>query len=330
MDWICIFVFLFPKKSKANFLSPEHVRFPRQGEQSNTLTVKGTQDVVDAIVKEIEDFVTKRDNQVVEVVDVPLRLHRNLIGQGGANRAEFEKKHGVQMNVPRQNENKTGVRLTGPAESVAAAKEQLTQLVDSQKGETISIPRKHHHAVAQNGATFTELRQMGFRVDHGGARVPARPKTSGATNSASGALPLITDQAEDAAQAAPLWEIVSLTAENEEGDIVWSLSPVRHDSPPSAEDTARAKARIQALLEAAGTPRFTGYLTLPDPKLHRRVIGQKGETIDGMRKATGCDIQVPKRDARSGGAPGGDAITITGSEEGVLKAKELILEAVSN
>ncbi|KPI40059.1 Vigilin 1 [Cyphellophora attinorum] len=299
--------------------SAEHVRFPnKSGEQSSTLTVKGTQAVADAIVKQIHDFVSERENQVIEVVDVPLRLHSNLIGPGGANRSEFEKKHGVQMNVPHRNDKKTGVKLTGAAEKVAAAKESLLGLVDSKKGETITVPRKYHHAVAQNGATFGELKQMGIRVDHGGAKTPAKPKAkTNGESTTNGALPLITDQG-SSETAEPVWELVSLNSD-EEGDIIWELSSTRNDA-----DLARAKARIQALLESATTPRFTGYLTLADPQLHRRIIGQRGEKIDGMRKVTGCDIQVPKR-----GGGGSESITITGGEEGVLQAKQMILEAVN-
>lgn len=307
--------------------SAEHVKFPKatSNEKSNTLTIKGTQEVVDAIIKEIQAQVSVKENEVVESVDVPTQLHRNLIGPGGANRVAFEKKFGLLMNVPKQNSNETGVKLTGPAENVAKAREHLTSLVNAQKAETISVPRKYHHAVAQNGATFQELRQLGLRVDHGGAKVPPRPTAKPVSSEAvtNGALPLITDQGTGAAEAQPIWELVSLN-NDEPGEITWVLSANRQDTPPSAENIAKAKARIEALLKAAATPRFTGYLTLPDPKLHRRVIGQQGQKIESMRQATNCDIQVPKRDQR-----GSDAITITGSEEGVLKAKGLILEAVS-
>jgi rRNA processing protein Krr1/Pno1 len=275
----------------------------------------GTQEIVDKIIKQIQDTIDAKENQVSETIDVPVKLHRNLIGAGGAARRQFEEKFGVLMNVPRQNSGETGVILTGLPDKVAKAKEHITAMTDSQKGESISVPRNLHHAVAQNGATFGELTRMGVRVDHAGQKPPAKPKSGGTTS--NGDVPLITDQ--PGSGAGHVWEIVPLTTD-EEGDIVWNLATTR-DAQNGAVD--RAKARIQELLEQASEPRFAGYLTLPDPKLHRRVIGQGGQNIDSMRITTGCDIQVPRK---NGG--GGDAITITGSEEGVLQARDLILEAV--
>lgn len=294
--------------------SADHVKFPARGETSNTITVKGSQDVVDKIIKQIEDLVNEKDNQVNETVDVPIKLHRNLIGAQGANRKELEAKFGVGMNVPRQNSNETGVKLTGPPENVQKAKEHLLAMTETQKGETVNVPRKFHHVVAQNGATFGEFTRMGVRVDHAGQKPPPRPK-AGASKS-NGDLPLITDQADGT--SAHSWEIVSLTSD-EEGEIVWNLLTTR-DAKEGAVD--KAKARIEELLQQAEQPRFAGFLTLPDPSLHKRIIGSAGKTINGMRNATSCDIQVPRPNDKT------DAITITGSEEGVLQAKDMILDII--
>lgn len=303
------------KKAGSDAKSSDHVRVPRAGSNSNTITVKGTQDIVDAITKQIEEFVRARENSVEEIVDVPAKLHRNLIGPGGKNKAQLQEKFGVILNIPPQGKG-TGVTINGEPENVNKMKEHLSTLIDTEKGESITVPRRVHHAVAQNGATFNELNKMGIRVDHGGQRVPPKPKSEAPKS--NGDLPLITDSNE--ATPAPLWDIISLSNSDETGDIPWNLSKTQQ---ASADAMDKAKARIESLLKTAEEPQFTGYLTLHDPKLHRRVIGQGGEKIDGMRNATGCDIQVPRRDGK-----GGEAITIIGSEEGVLKAKEMILEAV--
>lgn len=302
------------KKAGGSDNSADNVKFPARGEDSNTITVKGTQDVVDSIIKQIESLVSERENSVNETIDVPIKLHRNLIGAQGANRKELEAKFGIGMIVPRQNSGETGVKLSGPPENVQKAKEHIMAMADSQKGETINVPRKFHHAVAQNGATFGEFTRMGVRIDHAGQKPPSRPK-AGAPKS-NGDLPLITDQPDG--KSAHSWEIVPLTT-NEEGEIVWNIVTTR-DAKEGAVD--KAKARIQELLKQAEEPKFTGYLTLPDPSLHKRIIGSAGKTINGMRNATACDIQVPRPNDKT------DAITITGSEEGVLKAKDMILDVI--
>ncbi|ETN39842.1 uncharacterized protein HMPREF1541_06068 [Cyphellophora europaea CBS 101466] len=302
------------KKAGGSENSADHVKFPARGEDSNTITIKGTQDVVDKIITSIKGLVSEKENQVNDSVDVPVKLHRNLIGAQGANRKEFEAKFGVSMNVPRQNSGETAVKLAGPPENVQKAKDHLLAMTDAQKGETVTVPRKFHHAVAQNGATFGEFTRMGVRIDHAGQKPPSRPK-AGASKS-NGDLPLITDQA--GGKMAHSWEVVPLTSD-EDGEIAWNIVTTR-DAKEGAVD--KAKARILELLEQAEEPRFTGYLTLPDPALHKRIIGSGGKTINGMRNATACDIQVPRPNDKT------DAITITGSEDGVLKAKDMILEVI--
>jgi YbbR domain-containing protein len=82
--------------------SAEHVRFPRQGEESDDLSVKGTADVVQQIVAAIQAFVDERENQTTETIDVPVSQHRDLIGPGGSIRKKLEEEHAVSINVPRQ------------------------------------------------------------------------------------------------------------------------------------------------------------------------------------------------------------------------------------
>jgi hypothetical protein len=99
------------------------------------------------------------------------------------------------------------------------------------------------------------------------------------------------------------------------GSIPWILT-----GPPDA--VAAAKAQIERKLETALQPKTTGYLRLPDPALHKHIIGRGGNKINQLRDDTGCDIQVP----RTGDGP----ITIVGNEEACEEAKRLILEAVES
>lgn len=312
-------------KAGAPGSSAEHVRFPRQGEESDGLTVKGSPDVVEKILASIQAFVDEKESQISDTIDVPVNQHRELIGANGSTRKKLEEEYGVVLNVPRQGSGQTAVKITGHPERVAKAKEHISRITSKAQGETIMVPRAYHHAVAKNGSLFRELSRDGIRIDHNGQKPPPKPKEASRaarTRATNGDMPLITDQPGDEAYA---WDIISNqdAANLEPGEIPWVIYGGRD---ASEEAIANAKRKIETLLQKASEPKHTGYLILPDPRLHRHIIGQGGSTINSIRKASGCDIQVPNKNAGKG--EDGEAITITGTEPGVLSARDLILEEI--
>lgn len=268
--------------------------------------------MVQKIIKRIHEIVAERESQVTEVVDVPIDNHRSLIGRGGDVKRQMETKFAVSIDVPRQGDGNTGVKVTGRPDKVAKAKEHILDIVKQQQGETMQVPRSVHHAVSNNGQMFRQLRNnLQVTVDHAGQKVPAKSESS--TRAKDGALPLITDDA-DAAADAHSWKVMK-TASGEEGDIAWVLRG-------APENVAKAKNMIQKALEQALKNDSTGYLVLPDPKTYRHVIGPSGSKVDYIRQQSGCRIQVPRDQAKD------EAIEIVGSEDGVEIAKDLVLAAV--
>lgn len=287
------------------------IQLPKQESEGNTIKVEGRTTVVTNIIKRIQEIVAERENQVTDVVDVPVDQHRTLIGRGGEAKRQLETKFTVSIEIPRQGDGKTGVKLIGRPDNVAQAKEHIEGLVKQQAGETIQVPRKAHHSVANGGQFFRQLRNNHqVTVDHAGHSLPRKPEASRATG---GALPLITDDDEATADAHS-WNVVKMTA-GEEGDIPWVLRG-------TPEGVAKAKALITKALEQAKDNDATGYLVLPDPRTYRHVIGPNGSKVNYIRQQSGCKIQVPRDQAKD------EAIEIIGSEAGVEKAKVLILEAV--
>jgi polyribonucleotide nucleotidyltransferase len=275
---------------------------------------------VSGIVSAIETFVSQRENQVVDVIDVPVEKHRKLIGRGGEIRRNLEEQFRVSVEIPKNGSGRTAVKLSGAGEDVSKAKAHILEMVKEPEGETILVPISAHHAIiAQKGKgnIFSKLRNdYGVTVDHGGQKTPPRPEAGVPRTRANGAAPLITDEPDTGAHS---WQIVEPEATNGDvGTIPWILVG------QSPEKLAAAKAHIESALEAASKPTATGYLILPDPKAHRHVIGAGGRTIDAIRRKTGCDIQVPKA-ARG---PGEEAIVIVGEKAGCEEAKEMILDAV--
>lgn len=288
------------------------IQFPKQDTDGNTIKVEGRTEVVNKIMKRIEEIVAERESQVMEVVEVPIDHHRSLIGRGGDVKRQMESQLGVSIDVPRQGEGKTGVKVTGQPDKVAKAKAHIAGIIKQQQGETMQIPRSVHHAVSGSGQLFRQLRNNHqVTVDHGGHQLPAKPGTW--KRASDGALPLITGDAE-AAAGAHSWRVVK-TATGEEGDIPWVLRG-------TADNVAKAKEVVQKALEQTLKNDATGYLVLPDPKTHRHIIGPNGSKVNSIRHQSGCSIQVSRDQGK------GEAIEIVGSQEGVEKAKYLILEAV--
>ncbi|OAA70314.1 K liklik [Cordyceps fumosorosea ARSEF 2679] len=288
------------------------IQFPKQEADGNTIKVEGRTDVVDKIIKRIQEIVAERESQVTDVIDVPIDQHRTLIGRGGEAKRQLETKLGVSIDVPRQGDGKTGVKISGLAENVSKAKEHIASLLKSQEGETIQVPRNVHHTISNSGQFFRQLRNNHqVTVDHAGEKLPSKPESGARVT--GGTLPLITDDANSTTDAHS-WRIVK-TSSGEAGDIPWVLRG-------KTENIAKAKELIEKALAQAKKQDATGYLVLPDPKTYRFVIGQGGSKVNSIRQQSNCKIQVPRDQAKD------EAIEIIGTEEGVEKAKELILAAI--
>lgn len=291
------------------------MQFPKSESDGNIIKIEGNKDVVEKIIAAMNEIVAQRESQVVETIEVPTDKHRSLIGRGGETKKALESKLNVAIDIPRQGDGRTGVKISGLPTDVEKAKAHILDLIKDAEGETIQVPLKYHHIVSDNGQFFRELKNKhSVTVDHAGHKLPPRPKAPVNTRANGGSLPLITDDQESSADAF-LWNIISTAPSDLEGEIPWIL---RGDEA----NIAKAKVQLAAALEAASKNTSTGYLTLPDPRTYRFVIGQGGSKVNSIRKATGCKINVPRDQAA------GEAIEITGSAEGCEKAKEMVLEAV--
>jgi rRNA processing protein Krr1/Pno1 len=263
----------------------------------------------------MEAIVAQRESQVVETIDVPTEKHRSLIGRGGETKKELESKFNVSIDIPRQGNGQTGVKITGQPTGVAEAKEHIQNLVKEEEGETVQVPKNLHHAISDNGQFFRRLKKdHQVNVDHAGHKIPPKPAAPSNTRTNSGALPLITDD-QEASSDAFSWNVINVLDSSMDGEIPWILR-----GPP--ENVAKAKSSLAAAIEQAQKNTTTGYLVLPDPRTYRYVIGQGGSKVNSIRKQTGCKINVPRDQAKD------EAIEVNGSAEGVEKARELILEAV--
>lgn len=288
------------------------VQFPKAESDGNAIKVEGSRQLVDNIVSAIQKIVEERENQTTETVDVPTDKHRPLIGAGGETKKGMEKNFKVSIDIPRQGSGQTGITVTGLPADVEKAKAHILELVKGQEGETVQVPRKLHHDISNNGQFFRKLRNdLQVTVDHAGAKMPARATPP---SGASAKDALITDE-KDTTDDVEEWFVFNKSESGETGDIPWVLRG-------STDNIAQAKSILAQAIEQASKNNFVGHLTLVDPSLYGSIVGKNGSKVNSIRKATGCNVTVPR-------GQGTDPIEVVGSEEGIEKAKELILQAVA-
>jgi predicted PilT family ATPase len=296
------------------------VRFPRAEAEGNTIRVEAHQTIADKIIEAIQAQVSELESQTSQIIEIPHEKHPKLIGRNGDIRKKIESEFGVQLDIPKQSvtgPERSKVKLIGRAENIEKAKEHIETLTKDAASTDIQIPLKFHHAIADNGQFFRRLRSdLKVSVDHKGTRPPQRPEALSTRKAGSG-MPLITDDAGAGASDDNVsWVVHNLHESAPEGDITWALSGA------STESLDKAAARVKKALADAQKLTHAGFLVLPDPSSYRRVVGPQGSTINDIRTKTGTKIQVPKAQS------GDEAIEITGTQDGVENAKEMILNAI--
>ena len=184
------------------------VRFPRQGDSSNTVLIVAPSSIAHKIESELSKEISSLASRVVWGVVVPQPNHAAVIGKGAQNLQETQRKHGVKIYMPGWNdyaqagevENKSEdseveqaqekdlVKIVGPKESVLAAAKELQSIKGRASGTStptaggpqstnqhsvkVLVPKKFHAVVAQGGRFFRSL-PNGTRVSHEGVKPPS-------------------------------------------------------------------------------------------------------------------------------------------------------------
>ncbi|KAF8904496.1 hypothetical protein CPB84DRAFT_1814479 [Gymnopilus junonius] len=302
------------------------IRFPRQGEPSDEVRLRGEPKLVAKLKNELEQLVKMLRDRVILAVEVPAAQHRALIGRGGQNLNDFQDKFNVQIQFPGSRsynqvgepENLADLEAVSPADIVkvsgprAACEKAVAELKDHVKSPapegvtgTINVPLKYHHAISQQGQFFRSLRSLGVQVDHSAlpqkSAVPTRPTPSARID-------------DETNFTEPEWEVIPYHQDAEEGESVWTLK---------ARDQAgleKADKMIKDAINDAARMSHVGFLTMSDRSTFPRIVGSKGANVARLRNETGADITVSRDN---------NTIIIIGSENEILAAKDAILRMVS-
>ncbi|KAG2150530.1 hypothetical protein DEU56DRAFT_33581 [Suillus clintonianus] len=308
------------------------VRFPRQGESSDDVRLRGEPKLVNKVKEELEKIVATLRDRVVLAVEIPASQHRNLIGRGGQHLNDLQNRTGVQVQFPgSRSYNQFGdpenasemadadpaniVKVSGPRKACEAAVEELKTHVKpaAPEGVTaiVSVPLKYHHVISQQGQFFRTLRNFGVSVEQSGKpqkpAVPTAPPQNGSTTAR-------IDDAEDVPSIEIDWQVAENYLDAEEGDSEWTLKG------SDAAGLERAQSLIQDAIAQAAAMTCVGFLSLPDRSAFPRIVGSKGSNVTRLRNETGADITVGRENS---------TIIIIGSESAVDAAKEAILKQIS-
>ncbi|PPQ62912.1 hypothetical protein CVT24_006152 [Panaeolus cyanescens] len=302
------------------------IRFPRQGEPSDEVRIRGEPKLVAKIKSELESIAAKHRDRVILGVQIPAVQHRALIGRGGQHLNEIQEKYDVQIQFPGSRsygqvgepENladlgevdpATLIKVSGPR---AACQKAITDLQSNIKAppaelvsSTISVPLKYHHAISQQGVFFRNLRGFGVQVEHSiqpqQAAVPTPPAS--------------TARIDDEEPAGHEWHIGPNYENCEQGESVWTLKGRDQASLTKAEGL------IKDAIESAARKSHVGFLTLPDRSMFPKIVGSKGANVSRLRNETGADITVSRENS---------TIVIVGTEPEVLAARDAILKMTAN
>ncbi|KAG6866723.1 hypothetical protein C0991_011382 [Blastosporella zonata] len=309
------------------------IRFPRQGEPSDEVKLRGEPKLVNKLKEELEKAVGTLRDRVILGVDIPAPQHRALIGRGGQHLNELQSQRDVQIQFPgSRSYNTVGepensadlievdaaniVKVSGSRAACEATIEVLKSSIKPPAPAgitgTVTVPLKYHHAISQQGNFFRALRSYGVQVDQSRqpskSAVPTRPASSEAPTAR-------IDEAEDEATPKVEWQVVPNYQNTEDGDSTWTLKARDQDG------LERAQKQINEAIEHAERMSHAGFLTLSDRSVFPRIVGSKGANVARLRAETGADITVGRED---------NTIVIIGSEAAIVSAKDAIVNIASN
>lgn len=300
------------------------VQIPKESSGEENVRLIGDRAMVTKLIQSINDFVSARESQVSDTIEVPPDRHGALIGSGGAVKKSLQTEYSIILHIPDRTVEgpaRSQVTLSGQPADISKAKDRITAILKQGAGETVLVPTRLHHTMSDNGRMFQILRrEMNVTVDHKGQRGPPKPSPPTFPQDVS-SMPLITDEdgaapsAEDLANNAK-WIVVANepAADDDDLTIPWILKG-------NADDVEKAKAIVEAAITAAQNS-VTGYLLLPDQgTTHSHVVGPGGNTIRKIRETTGVNPNVPR-------AGDGGPIEVSGTRDKVEEAREAMLRAV--
>lgn len=263
------------------------ISFPKSGEGSEVVTLKGSKDCVVGAKERMQEMVLDLQSQVTEDVFIPQHHHRTVMGPRGSQVQDVIKSYNVKIKFPDRSEEPREevkneedahpcdyVRVTGSADKVAKAKAELLALVPVT--DCVEVAYKFHsNLIGQRGANVRNL----MNSHHVNIQIPP---------------------------AADQCDTVRVTGRTD--DVASAIAAIKEQVENLLGEEKDRKARnFQLTLNV-------------DPQFHPKLIGKKGATISKIRDKYGVNIRIPDKHDEDP-----TLITVIGYEEKCVQAKEAII-----
>jgi len=263
------------------------ISFPKPGDNSDIVTIKGAKDCVIGAKNRILEIAKDLEDQVTVDVFIPQNYHRTVMGARGSNVQEVEKNFNVKIKFPDRSEEEPRevvseedarpsdyVKVTGSSAKVTAAKAELQALVPVT--QTVEVSYKFRSSlIGQRGSNVRNLMNT-HRVN---IQIPPAAEQS---------------------------DIVRVSGRS--NDVVDAIEAIKQQVVGLEADEKDRKARSFQLTVNV------------DPEFHPKLIGKRGATISKIRDQFGVNIRIPDKNDEDP-----TLITIIGYEDKCAKAKEAIL-----
>lgn len=321
-----------------------HIEFT---DEQDHIRLEGPPDDVEAAKIQLENITKDLISRMAFVqLSIDPKYHKHIIGRNGANVSRLKTEYEVDVRIPSDIDNNHVVRIEGPSEGVAKAKQELLDLVEKMENEKtrdIVIEQRLHRLII--GTQGGKIREIRDRFQNVMINVPDASKKCdiislrGPKDEVDRCYTYLQKMAQELVTSNCTTEVkinkqfyrdivgrnqCNITKIREETDTRIDLPGELSDSQViiitgRKEDIERAKDMLEAKIkEQAGIKEET--IDIPH-SLHVSLLAAKGQFIRAISdECGGILIRFPSPTSKS------DKVLLRGSAEEIEKAKGMLTE----
>ncbi|XP_070764604.1 high density lipoprotein binding protein a isoform X1 [Enoplosus armatus] len=280
------------------------VSFPRTGSQSETVTLKGAKECVDAAKKRMLEIVDDLDAQVTIECVIPQKFHRSIMGPKGSRIQQITRDHNVQIKFPEREDPQAAPPAEAPIQENGETNGEVKEPVDPnapKKCDVIVISGRKERCEAAV-ESLKALVPVTIEVE-----VPFELHRYIIGQKGSGIRKMMDE-----------FEVnIQVPAPDQQSDKI-AITGLANHLDRAKEGLLERVKELQAEQEDRALRSFKLTITV-DPKYHPKIIGRKGAIITNIRTEHDVNIQFPEKNDENQ-----DQITITGYEHKAIAARDAI------
>lgn len=276
------------------------ISFPRQGQDSDHVTLKGAKDCIDAAKLRIQEIVEDLEAQVTIEVIIPQKHHRNIMGSRGVKIQAITKEYDVQIKFPDRDAPDIAQEITNGDENVT-----INEIDAVRQRDIIRITGRNEKCEAAKQALLDSIpivEEMNVAFDLHRS--------------------IIGQKGKDVREIMSTYDVyIELSSQELKEDKIKITG-----TPSNVAEAKEALAKRVEELEADRKDRelrsFELKITV-DPNYHPKIIGRRGAVVTKLRSDHNVNISFPKKDDELD-----NIITITGYTANAEACREEILKMV--